>query len=88
MTEESIQIRPNVIYMWQYETKFIQSIPLTRLSSIVSQPQKVVFVVVVDVVFVFVNVRIVVVLLDVVFVVVVFVVVVIFVGPNLNLKFG
>ena len=47
---------------------------LTRLSSIVSQPKKVVFVVVVDVVFAFVC-------------VVVLIVVVAIVGPNLNLKF-
>ena len=47
-------------------------ISITRLSSIVSQPKKVVFVVVVDVVFVCV---------------VVFIVVVVIVGPNLNLKF-
>ena len=60
----------------------------TRLSSILSQPKKVVFVVVVDVVFVFVCVvfLIVVVVFVVVLVVVVFVVVVI-VGPNQNLKF-
>ena len=30
LTEESIQIRPNVIYMWQYESKFIQSILLIQ----------------------------------------------------------
>ena len=35
LTEESIQIRPNVIYMWQYESKFIQSILLIQ-----SPPQK------------------------------------------------
>ena len=51
----------------------------TRLSSIVSQPKKEVFVVVVDVVFVFVCV--------VVLIVVVVFVVVVIVGPNLNLKF-
>ena len=60
----------------------------TRLSSIVSQPKKVVFVVVVDVVFIFVCVvvLIVVVVFVAVLVVLVFIVVVI-VGPNLNLKF-
>ena len=58
---------------------------VTRLSSIVSQPKKVVFVVVVDVVFVviFVVVFIVVVVLGVIFVAVV-----IIVGPKLNLKFS
>ena len=54
---------------------------LTRLSSIVSQPKKVVFVVVVDVVVDVVFVCVVVLIAVVVFVVVVIV------GPNLNLKF-
>ena len=59
--------------------------PQTRLSSIVSRPKKVVFVVVVDVVFVavFVVAFIVVVVLGVIFVAVV-----IIVGPKLNLKFS
>ena len=68
--------------------QIIENYDKTRLSSIVSQPKKVVFVVVVHVVFVviFVVVFIVVVVFVVVLVAVVFVFVVI-VGPNLNLKF-